>query len=208
MNRRSDLKGKGQAGFSVTELVVVIAIVMVVAGLTVPGLVRSWYDLQNRATAAEVADLMQRARMQAARANVTPGIPIRYRVANGIQQVYADFNNNGVWDQGGLNPEPGMDLPRFTAAASAPNGSGGAPSAFVDNMDTSLGLPCDNTCTLAFSPRGLPCNLVANNCPTPSPSYFVYYFRDNRPVNPSWCAVLVSKAGRTKVLLWNGQQWR
>lgn len=202
---RTDRQKKTQTGFSALELVVVSAIILVVAAMTLPNMVQAWYDLQLRSTTAEVADLMQRARMQAARANVSPGVPIRYQVTpNGIQQVYADFNNNGVWDQA-LN-EPIIDIPKIVAAAGAPGGGVGIPTAYVDTMDTSTGIPCDNTCTLAFSPRGLPCNLIGGVCTTPAISYFVYYFRDNRP--NGWSAVLVSKAGRTKVLLWNGTSWR
>jgi prepilin-type N-terminal cleavage/methylation domain-containing protein len=205
MNRRNQSGTRQSRGFSVLELVVVLAISLVVAGITMPGMVQTWHGLQNRAAAGEIADLMQRARMQAARANVSPGIPIRYQVTNGVQQVYADLNNNGVWDKAGATPEPGADLARITAAAGAPNGGAGVPSAFIDTMDTSAGAPCDNTCTLAFSPRGLPCNLVGTTCTTPAASYFVYYFQDGSP--NGWVAVLVSKAGRTRVLLWNGATW-
>ena len=181
LNCKTSRKVQRKKGFSVLELLVVLAITLVIAGITLPGMMQTWYGLQLRATAGEVADLMQRARMQAARANVPVGIAIRYQVTNGIQQVYADLNNNGVWDKGGPNPEPGVDLARVTAAAGAPGGGAGIPSAFVDTMDTSAGPPCDNTCTLAFSPRGLPCKLVGNICPTPSPIYFVYYLQDGRP---------------------------
>lgn len=191
-----------QEGFSALELVVVIAIILVVGGMVVPGMVQTWYQIQLRSTTAEVADLIQQSRMQAARGNISPGVPIRYRVTAGIQQVYADYNNNGAWDAG----EPIIDIPRITAAAGAPSGGGGQPPAYVDTMDTTAGAPCDNTCTLAFSPRGLPCRLVGGVCNTPAASYFVYYFTDNRP--SGWSAVLVSKAGRTKVLLWNGTSWR
>lgn len=201
MNRKTEPKIKAETGFSTLELVVVMAVALIIAGISLPGLVQTWYGLQLRATASEVADLMQRARMQAARANITPGIPLRYQVTNGMQRVYADFNNNGAFDAG----EPIIDLPRVRAAAGAPNGGGGTPSAYVDPMDTSLGAPCDNACTLAFSPRGLPCNLVGGVCNTPAASYFVYYFQDGRP--NGWAAVLVSKAGRTRVLLWNGVAW-
>jgi type II secretory pathway pseudopilin PulG len=213
VNRKTNTKVENSRGFSTLELLVVIAITLVIAGIALPGMVQTWYNLQLRATAGQVADLMQQARMTAARANISPGVPILYRVTNGMQQVYADINQNGQWDtwtpaNGNQQKEPIMDLPRVTAAAGAPNGTGGAPSAFVDAMDTSVGAPCDNRCTLAFSPRGLPCVYTGpgNPCTTPSASYFVYYFQDGRP--NGWAAVLVSKAGRTRVLLWNGTSWK
>lgn len=206
VNRKTYQNEQRKKGFSTLELLVVMAITLVVAGITLPGMVQTWYGLQLRATAGQVADLMQQARMQAARNNFT--VPIRYQVTNGIQQVYADFNQDGAWDvwnnQGAPVREPIRDLARVTAAAGAPNGGAGTPSAYVDTMDISVGAPCDNTCTLAFTPRGLPCNFAA--CVTPSPSYFVYYFQDGRP--DGWAAVLVSKAGRTRVLLWNGTSWK
>ena len=202
MNRKTDPNREKQTGFSTLELVVVMAITMIIAALSFPGLLQTWYGLQLRASTAEVADLMQRARMQAARANISPGLPIRYQVTNKVQQIYVDLNNDGAYEVG----EPIIDLFRITAAAGAPSGGAGVPSAYVDPMDSSVGAPCDNKCTLAFSPRGLPCNLVGNACPTPSPSYFVYYFQDGRP--NGWSAVLVSKAGRTRVLVWNGTSWK
>jgi prepilin-type N-terminal cleavage/methylation domain-containing protein len=201
MNHNQYGTAQTSRGFTLLELVVVLAITLVLAGITVPAAVQTWYGLQLRASAGEVADLMQRARMQAARSNFI--VAIRYQVTNGVQQVYADFNNNGAFN--GNSGEPIMDLARISAANGAPGGGAGVPSAFVDTMDTSAGAPCDNTCTLAFSPRGLPCNLVAGVCNTPAASYFVYYFNDGRP--NGWAAVLVSKAGRTRVLLWNGTTW-
>src|SRR5437879_2585428 len=199
---KTSLQKEMQTGFSALELLVVVAIIVVVGGMVLPGMVQTWYDIQLRSSTAQVTDLMQQARLQAARANISPGIPIRYQVTAGVQQAYADYNHNGAWDQG----EPIIDLPRISAAADAPSGGNGIPTAYIDTFDTTSGTPCDNTCTLAFSPRGLPCNLVGAVCTTPSASYFVYYFQDNRP--NGWSAVLVSKAGRTKTLLWNGTTWR
>lgn len=200
---RKTMQGKGSPkGFSLLELVVVLAVALVIAGITVPAMVQAWYGLQLRASAGEVADLMQRARMQAARNNYI--VAVRYQVVGGQQQVYTDFNNFGAFNP--ANGETLDSLARITAAPGAPGGGPGVPTAYVDTMDNSVGAPCDNTCTLAFSPRGLPCNLVGNTCTTPANSYFVYYFQDGRP--NGWVAVLVSKAGRTRVLVWNGTSWQ
>jgi Tfp pilus assembly protein FimT len=191
-------------GFSTVELTIVVAIILIVGGLVLPNITQIWYNMELKSVTAQTADLMQQARMLAAKNNQT--YPIGFRVNNGVQQVYIDLNRNGSLDVG----EPYIDLGRTIVAASgAPNGSNGQPSAYTFAMDTSSGTPCDNTCTLAFHPRGLPCKYDTTTspptCSTPAASYFVYYFQDQRP--NGWSAVLVTKAGRTKSLLWNGSSW-
>jgi Tfp pilus assembly protein FimT len=183
-------------------MTVAVAIILIVAGIAIPNMMQAWSDMSLRSTASEVADLMQQARMRAAKNNAT--YPVRYQVNNGVQQVYIDLNNNSALD----NLEPVIDLPRqITLTAAAPTGASGQPSAYVFAADTTSGTPYSNTNVLAFSPRGLPCDYDAPPaCSTPSPTYFVYYFQDARP--NGWAAVLVTKAGRTKALTWNGSGWR
>ena len=195
---RTGHHGKRQAGFTLVEITVTLAIIMIVAGIAIPNMMQVWADMELRSVASQVADLMQQARMRAAKNNAT--YPIRYQVTNGVQQVYVDLNNNSALD----NLEPVIDLPRgITLTAAAPSSN---PSPYVFTADTTSGTPYTNTDILAFSPRGLPCNYDSPpTCATPTASYFVYYFQDSRP--NGWAAVLVTKAGRTKALTWNGSSW-
>lgn len=188
-------------GFSVVELIVVLLVALIIAAIALPNMISAWYDIQLRGSASQVADLFQQARMLAAKNNTT--YSVRFQVTNGVQRVFIDLNNNGAWDVG----EPAIDLGRqIVGAAGAPGGGNGLPNNYVLPGDTSVGAPCDNTCILAFSSRGLPCNYSAPpTCTTPAASYFVYYFQDNRP--NGWSAVAVTKAGRSKTLLWNGTSW-
>lgn len=187
-------------GFSVVELMVVLLVALIIAAIALPNLISAWYDIQLRGSASQVADLFQQTRMLAAKNNTT--YPVRFPIVNGVQRVYIDLNNNGVWDAG----EPAIDLGRQIVAAAGAPGGNGQPNAYALPGDTSVGAPCDNTCVLAFSSRGLPCNYSAPpTCTTPAASYFVYYFQDNRP--NGWSAVAVTKAGRSKTLLWNGTSW-
>ena len=193
--------GASAGGFSLPELCVVVLIALIIAAIAIPNAITAWYDMQLRSASSEVASLMQQTRMLAAKKNAT--YSIRYSVLNGVQRIFIDLNNNGTLDAG----EPYIDLGRqIIAAAGAPSGGSGLPTPYVLTGDTTSGTPCDNTCILAFSPRGLPCNYTnPPTCSTPSASYFVYYFQDSRP--NGWTAVYVTKAGRSKSLLWNGTSW-
>lgn len=193
-----------EAAFSTIELVVVIFIILTLAAIVLPSAIQTWYDLELRATGSEVSDLMQRARILAAKNNQT--YCLGYQVINGVQTAFIDLNCNGTWDAG----EPIVELARrISAAAGAPSGGGGTPSAYVMTGDTTSGTPYDNATKMAYNQRGLPCAYAAGppvTCSTPATSYFVYYFQDNRP--SGWCAVSVSKAGRSKAMVWSGTAWQ
>jgi Tfp pilus assembly protein FimT len=188
-------------GVGLIDIMIVVTLMLVISAISIPQFMRTLYNLQLRSAAAEVADLMQHARMSAARANAT--YPLRFQMNGGLQQAYIDLNNNSALDAN----EPVIDLPKsITGASGAPNGSGGQPSAYVLVGDTSSGTPFDNSNVIAFSPRGLPCDYTSSTCATPAASYFVFYFTDSR--SGMWSAVSVTKAGRSKVLMWNGGSWK
>lgn len=205
MNRRLNKcrKKRNQRGFSATELVIVVAIILIVAAFAVPNVMQSWYNMELRATGDEVAGLMQQGRILAAKNNAY--YAVCYRTNQGMQQVYLSQTTLASTTPCTFIAGNALtiDLARqITAASAAPSSS---PTAYTYSMDTSSGTPCDNTCTLAFSPRGLPCQLTSSTCATPASTYFVYYFQDSRP--NGWSAVLVTKAGRTKAMTWNGTSW-
>lgn len=196
-----------QRGFSTTELVIVVAIILVIGAIAVPNMMQIWYNMELRATGDEVAGLMQQGRILAAKSNAY--YAVCYRTNQGIQQVYLSkftlpTSTPCVFTTGNTLT---VELARLITAASAAPGGSPNPSNYVYSLDTTSGTPCDNTCTVSFTPRGLPCNYVSNatTCTTPTSTYFVYYFKDGRP--NGWGALLVTKAGRTKSLTWNGTSW-
>jgi Tfp pilus assembly protein FimT len=190
-------------GMGLIDVVLVMTITLVLGAIAIPQFLRITYDTQLRNSAAELADLMQRARMSAARANAT--YPVRFTTTNNLQQIYIDINNSGSPDTN----EPSLTLPSHVVGASgAPDGTGGNPTAYTLVGDSTSGTPFDNSNLLAYSPRGLPCNYITSTstCATPAASYFVYYLRNDQ--NKGWSAVLVTKSGRTKALMWNGAGWK
>jgi len=209
MNERSRLnrKARSEQGFSLLELVIVIGIVMVIAAIALPNAITTWYNMELRATGDQISSLMQQGRILAAKNNAY--YTLCYRTNGGLQEVYLSQVTLSAASacpaySGGQTPIIALAR-QITAASAAPSSN---PTAYTYSADTTSGTPCDNACTLAFSPRGLPCNFITGSpgtCSTPASSYFVYYFQDSRP--NGWSAVLVTKAGRTKTITWNGSSW-
>jgi type II secretory pathway pseudopilin PulG len=191
-------------GFSLIELLIVLFVVMVIAGLAVPNVLLAVSNVRLRASAGNLAGLMQQARIMAAKNNAT--YEILYATRNAARIAYIDVNGNGSFDTG----EPMMQFSGTTVPASGAPGGNGQPSVYVLAGDTGTG-SYDNTNTLGYTGRGLPCNYDTTTspatCSTPAAKYFVYYLADTRVGGSGWAAVVVTKGGRTKIVTWNGSTW-
>jgi prepilin-type N-terminal cleavage/methylation domain-containing protein len=189
-------------GFSMLELMIVIGISLTVAAFAVPYFLTAYHNIQLKSAASDLSGFFQKARIQAARQNAV--YSIGYQAVNGAEEAYLDLNVNGQWDAN----EPLIAFnPAIIPAPGAPNGVGGAPTPYVLVGDTA-GVVYDNATTLAYSPRGLPCAYVAGACNTPAAGYFVYYLKDQRTNPIRWGAVVVTRSGRTKPVIWNGVAWQ
>lgn len=205
-------------GFSIIEILIVVFIVLVVGAIAIPNVLLAVSNIRLRSSAGDLAGLMQQARILAAKNNPQnpPVYPIRYGVQNGAQIAYIDLNGDGAWSSsvtvnGVTMSEPLIQFSgTVVPAAGAPTGSGGQPTPYVLAGDTVIGGGSyDNTHTLAFTPRGFPCDYSSPpTCSTPAAKYFVYYLTDTRVGGAGWAGVVVTKAGRTKVVDWNGSQWK
>jgi len=205
-------------GFSLIELMIVVFVVMVVAAVAVPNVLLAVANLRLRSSAGDLAGLMQQARIMAAKNNPTTPIavyPIQYGTQNGRQIAYIQLTNTTAWNSsvtvnGVTLSEPLIEFSgTVVPAAGAPSGSGGQPTPYILAGDTVIGGGFfDNTRTMAFTPRGFPCDYsIPPTCSTPAAKYFVYYLTDTRVGGAGWAAVVVTKAGRTKVVSWNGSAW-
>src|SRR5258708_30902676 len=69
--KRNYLRGGRTGGFSLIELLIVVFVVMVVAAIAVPNVLLAVSNLRLRASAGDLAGLMQQARIMAAKNNPT-----------------------------------------------------------------------------------------------------------------------------------------
>ena len=130
------------SGFSLTELMTIIAIVAIMAGIAVPNFIgwRSKSQL-SRAT-REVYSTFQRAKMEAIRRNVTCGVTFR---ANDIL-IWLDENGDLTYD--GNEPEIAVvDWSDFAGVSLDAGEGGGDGLTFADPEDS-----------IFFAPDGLPRN--------------------------------------------------
>jgi prepilin-type N-terminal cleavage/methylation domain-containing protein len=191
-------------GFSLLELLIVVFVVLVVAAIAIPNVLVAVSNIRLRASAGALSGLMQQARIMAAKNNTN--YAILYGTQNGARIAYIDLNGNGSFDTG----EPLMQFGGTTVPAAAAPAGGSQPSLYVLTGDTGTG-SYDNTNTLGYTGRGLPCNYdkttTPATCSTPPAKYFDYYITDTRVGKAGWAAVVVSKGGRTKIVTWNGSAW-
>jgi prepilin-type N-terminal cleavage/methylation domain-containing protein len=188
-----------ERGFSMLELMMVLLISLCVAAYAIPNFMTAYYNNRLKSAASDLSGLMQRARIQAARQNAT--YTLAYQHVTNAEEACIDLNNNLACDPG----EPTVTFSStVTPAAGAPSGT---PSPYVLVGDTA-GTTYDNATTLGYSPRGLPCAYSSGLCVTPAAGYFVYYLKDQRPTSTGWAAVVVTRGGRTKAVVWNGASWQ
>jgi prepilin-type N-terminal cleavage/methylation domain-containing protein len=205
MREEYTTRSRGNAassGFSLTEIIVVLAIVMCLAGVAFPIFSKISYNIRLKSAATNLSGLMQHARILAARQNAAYTVVIPS--TGGMACINLNPGTNSTCDAG----EPVIRFnSNITPAAAAPSGTGGTPTAYVLVGDTGT-TNYDNATTLGYSARGLPCAYVSSTCSTPAAGYFVYYMRDSRPDGTTgWAAVVVTRTGRTKSYTWNGASW-
>jgi type II secretory pathway pseudopilin PulG len=193
-------------GFSLIELLIVVFVVMVIAAIAIPNVLLAVSNIRLRSSAGDLAGLMQQARILAAKNN-TPYV-VLYGTRNGAQIAYVRDPRNGLGNY--VAGEPLMEFSGTSVPASGTPTGSGQPSSYVLAGDTGTGW-YDNTNTLGYTGRGLPCNYDTTTtpatCSTPAAKYFVYYIKDTRVGGSGWAAVVVTKGGRAKIATWNGGSW-
>jgi prepilin-type N-terminal cleavage/methylation domain-containing protein len=189
------------AGFSMIELLIVVAIIMVISGMAAPSIMTSVRYVRLRGATSSMTNLFEQARMMAVRNN--RGYMVLPVVNGGTTYWYIDLNNNQVRDAG----EPQATLPQSVSIAAAP------PS------NASLSLPAGtNYYPLAtqtgpaFNTRGLPCYALANGCLNYDPANnryenFAYYVQDNGFAGTLYMAVTIAPNGKIKTWRWSGTTW-
>jgi len=185
-----------QKGFSIVELVVVVAIMLIVAAFAVPGILQMVHTARLQGSASDFTGLIQQARIRSVQDDRAYSLFVNAAAGATPSTAFVDLKQSGVIAAG----DPEMVLPREVALVAAAN----APA--TANLKTQL-LPAASPVTpqdaasaaatpITFSPRGLPCTPVAGACSGVGlgPAAYWAFFQDSQTTD--WEAVTISPAGR------------
>jgi prepilin-type N-terminal cleavage/methylation domain-containing protein len=180
-------------GFSLLELMVVVAIMMIMAAISAPPIAAAIAHTKLRGASGNLSGLIQSSRMQAIRRNKT--VTVHFVTVGAVPfAVLKDVTDTST-NLGPFDPQVQLGSSAFQVAV---------PDDAVLLSDAVLSYtPLSMPDLISFNPRGLPCRYDSGVCTT---SGFVYYLTDTSRQN-AWTAVSISPGGRVKQWFWNGTVW-
>lgn len=188
---------KRDRGFSILEMVIVIAIMLILAAISVPAMVNTVSDIKLRFAATNLSGLLQTARIQAVRRNVFYGIqPVT--MPDGQSAYFVNLNGPTY-----VSPDP---LVLLGSQIQVLQGTGsGAPNeaAFVAGLGFTV---VPGAVVPSFNARGLPCSpTLANTCPqNPGQGFVLFLQQVNILGDIRWASVVVNASGRVQVWTCDG----
>jgi prepilin-type N-terminal cleavage/methylation domain-containing protein len=179
-------------GFSLLEMMIVLAIILVLAKITVPRFINVVGDINLRYVANNYSGLLQSARIQAVKKNSFYTVTTT-TLSTGGTAFY-------VHAQGGSYTTLDPMLPLGSQVTYHLGTGSGAPNEAT--------LTCGASCTFGSSPnyasfnaRGLPCAILSGVCPQNNGvGYLTLFSNTTITGNTSWAAVIVTAGGR--IQLW------
>jgi len=198
-------------GFSLIELIMVVAIGLVVAAMAVPSLSRGIATIRMRESLGGAASLLQRTRIEAVKSNRIRAA--RYQVTQNTPFVWVDTNGDNTIQ----STEPQVQLAREVEVQFSPNVP---PTTFPSNTLLGYNQTASPTpLNVGFNQRGLPCTPnTSTGLPTlcdlgtitttaGSNNCFLYYFKMTSYFGDRWGAITVTPAGRIRVWMLTGSTW-
>jgi prepilin-type N-terminal cleavage/methylation domain-containing protein len=181
-----------QSGFTLLELMIVLFITLIIAGLVVPNIRLTVANYRLSAAGHSVAGLMQQARIQAVKTNQPAYITVD--VTQGPDAAY--IASDPAAARTTANPQ-------VVVPSNIQFQNGGLPDhSQLDNYLGAPGAAIEVATAVGFSPRGLPCLQSGAACLQQDPAKggappaFEWFMQST--VNQGWEAVTVTPSGRIK----------
>jgi len=201
-------KRRAQAGFSMVELVMVAAIILIIGGFAVPNIMSALHMARLRGSTADFSSLLQTARLRSVQDD---RFYSTFILAGTPKQAYVDLNANG-----GTAVDAGDPLVVISDEV-APKAATGAPD--TTNLKGQF-LPTGSTLVVKdgsasgtpviFGPRGLPCTTQSATggsvCDSAGGATAFWIFFQNTTTQ-QWEAITISPAGRIQKWQHGGSGW-
>jgi prepilin-type N-terminal cleavage/methylation domain-containing protein len=188
-------QAEAQQGFSLIELLIVVAIGMIAAAMALPLVSNAVNQIHLSSSATDYANLLQIARMRAVQDDTF--YYIRTGTSGGDPIAYVDLNGNSSYDTG----EPMMVFASGVTykAQSAGPALSNLKSQFLPSGSVAQG-SLQSTMIPIFGPRGLPCVVSGSACPylDAGGKPFSYLLFIQNTQNNRWEAVTLNPAARIR----------
>jgi type IV fimbrial biogenesis protein FimT len=189
---------KGREGFSLIEMMIVVAVLMILAAVFSPLISNAVSGIKLRYSATGLSGLIQKARIEAARKNTFYSVE-QTTLSAGVVAYYVDLGKNNTFAAG--DPLVAINQVNVHSGTGA-----GAPS--ESTFATSLNFALDSSGVLPkFNARGLPCLPAGGTCPQIPGQGFIYFLSRNTGLGTSWASVVVTPSGRVQVWSYDGTNW-
>jgi prepilin-type N-terminal cleavage/methylation domain-containing protein len=178
---------KRQDGFSLTELVVAIAVALILLAVGLPAFLRAYHSYELSSAANQVADILRLTRYEAIRLNTPVACIINPSPTSpGMTEMWADSNGNGL-----LDPTEKMTL----------LGSGGdlVDSGGVPDTAGLIASAVGAIATVAPSPTGSKILFDQRGAVTPPTDVNVFYLASTAAPDAGFRAVFLLPAGSIQV---------
>ena len=194
-NRAAQKRGQG---FSLIELMIAVAILMVLAAILTPLISYAVSGIKLRYSATGLSGLLQKARIEAARKNTFYSVE-QTTLSTGVVAYYVDLGKNNTLVAG--DPLVAINQVNVHSGTGA-----GAPSEAT--FATSLNFALDSSGVLPkFNARGLPCIPAGGTCPQIPGQGFIYFLSRNTGLGTGWASVVVTPSGRVQAWTYDGTNW-
>ena len=174
-------------GFSLTELVVALAVALILMAIGLPAFLRAYHSYLLTNSASQMADILRLSRYEAIRLNKQVNCQIQQTFAGDptLTLVFADSNQNGVQETGEkmilLGPSGNL-----------------VDSGSVPGTGTMLSQAVSGVTPLAPSPSGSVITFDARGAVTP-PNVNVFYLSSTVAPEAGYRAVLLMPAGSIQI---------
>jgi prepilin-type N-terminal cleavage/methylation domain-containing protein len=184
---------KRQPGFSLTELVVALAVAMILMALAMPAFLRFYHSYQLTNAAIQVRDYLRLARYEAIRLNKPVSLQMQpYSATPGMTRLWVDSNGNGIWDP--------TEMTTLLGSSGNLVDSGSVPGTSALIAAASLG----SFATNAPSPTSSQIPFDARGAVIPPTNVNMFYLASSVAPEAGFRAVLLLPAGSIQIWAANG----